>query len=160
KSLDEGVTKIAKGWNGETRLKHDGVVVDTSEKPKIQVEIDGKKREMVAPDRKLYGVVNKLGKQDWVNLCIYTCKKRGAELLDDNLEESSITLNCIVFPPSSKGANSMGSYSIGNSSMSKSFSRPLSRLTCLSVAGLCYTALGENPTGFAVPMPDSMRIKA
>lgn len=158
KSLDEGVTKIAKGWDKEIRIEHDGIVVDTSEKPMIQVEIDGRKREMVAPDRSLYGVINKLGKPDWVNLCINACRKRGFELLNDDFEEKSITLNSIVFPPSSKGANSKSSYSIGNSSMPKSFSRPLSRLTCLSVAGLCYSAIGENPTGFAVPIPENMRV--
>src|SRR5699024_8310424 len=110
-------------------------------------------------DRSLYGVINKLGKPDWVNLCINACRKRGFELLNDDFEEKSITLNSIVFPPSSKGANSKSSYSIGNGSMPKSISRPLSRLSCLSVAGLCYSAIGENPTGFAVPIPESMRVE-
>lgn len=158
-SLDDGVTKIAKGWDKETRIEHKGVVVDTSEKPTIQVEIDGKNREMTAPDRTLYGVINKLGKPDWVNLCISACRERGLELLDGDFEEKSVTLNSIVFPQSSKGANSKSSYSIRNSSMPKSFSRPLSRLTCLSIAGLCYASIGENPTGFAAPMPLSMRVE-
>ncbi|SMO75137.1 hypothetical protein [Fodinibius sediminis] len=158
-SLDDGVTKIAKGWDKETRIEHKGVVVDTSEKPTIQVEIGGKKREMTDPDRTLYGVINKLGKPDWVNLCISACRERGLELLDGDFEEKSVTLNSIVFPQSSKGANSKSSYSIGNSSMPKSFSRPLSRLTCLAVAGLCFSAIGESPTGFAVPMPLDMRVE-
>jgi hypothetical protein len=159
-NLKNGVTKIAKGWDDEIRLKHEGVVVDTSEKPMVQVEIDGRQREMVDPNRILYGVINKLGKPDWVNLCINACRKRGVELLNDDFEEKSVTLNSIVFPQSSKGANSKSSYSIGNSSMPKSFSRSISRLTCLSIAGLCYSALGENPTGFAVPIPLKMRIES
>jgi hypothetical protein len=158
-NLEIGTTKIAKGWNKETRLKHNGVVIDTSDKPIVQVEIDGRAREMVTPDRTLYGVINKLGKPDWVNLCINACRERGLELLNNKFEEKSITLNSIVFPQSSKGANSKGSYSIGNSSMPKSFSKPLSRLTCFAVAGLSYAAIGESPTGFAVPIPLQMRIE-
>lgn len=157
-SLDEGVTKVAKGWGGKTRLEHKGMVVDTSEKPMVQVEVDGKKKTMVDPNRSLYGVINKLGKPDWVNLCINACRNKGIDLITDNFEEKSVTLNSIVFPQSSKGANSKSSYSIGNSSMPKSFSRPISRLTCLAVAGLCCAAIGENPTGFAVPIPQRMRI--
>lgn len=158
--LDEGTTKIAKGWNNETIIKHMGVVVDTSEKPKVQVEIDGRKREMTDPNRILYGVINKLGKPDWVNLCIRACREKGLDLLRDNFEEKAVTLNSIVFPQSSKGANSKSSFSIGNSSMPKSFSTPYSRITCFSVAGLCYSAIGENPTGFAVPIPLKMRVEA
>jgi len=159
-SLEEGLTKVAKGWNNKTKLEHHGVVVDTSLKPMVQVEIDGKQREMIDPDRHLYGVINKLGKPDWVNLCIDACRNKGIELINGEFEEKSVTLNSIVFPQSSKGANSKSSYSIGNSSMPKSFSKPLSRLTCLAVAGLCYSAISESPTGFAIPVPSSMRVEA
>lgn len=159
-SLEEGVTKIAKGWSNKKEIEHKGAVVDTSQKKMVQVEIDGRQREMVDPNRSLYGVINKLGKPDWVNLCINACRTRGMELLTDEFKEKSVTLNSIVFPQSSKGANSKSSYSIGNGSMPKSFSGPLSRFTCLAIAGLCYAAIGENPTGFAVPIPLRMRISA
>lgn len=155
--LDEGTTKVAKGWLNETKIKHEGIVVDTSEKPMIQVEIDGRKREMTDPNRSLYGVINKLGKPDWVNLCIRACRERGLDLLKNNFEEKSVSLNSIVFPQSSKGANSKSSFSIGNGSMPKSFTTPLSRLTCFAVAGLCYSSIGESPSGFAVPIPLRMR---
>lgn len=158
-SIEDGMTKIAKGWNKEIRIEHKGVVVDTSEKPMVSIEIDGKQREIVKPDRRLYGVINKLGKPDWINLCISACRERGIDLLEGNFEEKSVTLNSIVFPQSSKGANSKSSYSIANGSMPKSFSRPLSRLTCLAVAGLCYTAIGESPTGFVVPVPLKIRVE-
>lgn len=159
KSLDEGVTKIAKGWNKETRIEHRGIVVDTSEKPMVQVEIDGKQREMLKPDRRLYGVINKLGSPEWFNLCINACRERGIELLKDDFEEGSVTFNNIVSPQSSRGANSKNSFSLSTGSMSKTVSRPLSRLTCFAAAGLCIAALGENPTGFAVPIPLEMRVE-
>ena len=155
--LEEGTTKVAKGWDGNNIVHHEGVVVDTSQKPMIQVEIDGKKREMTDPNRSLYGVINNLGKPDWVNLCILACKERGLDLLKDNFEEKSVSLNSIIFPQSSKGANSKSSFSIGNGSMPKSFTTPLSRLTCFAVAGLCFSAIGESPSGFAVPIPLRMR---
>ncbi|WP_138431785.1 hypothetical protein [Fodinibius saliphilus] len=158
-SLEDGVTKIAKGWDKETKIEHKGVVVDTSEKPTIQVEIDGKHREIMKPDRRLYGVINKLGSPEWFNLCINACRERGIELLKDDFEEGSVTFNSIVSPQSSRGANSKNSYSLGTGSMSKTVSRPLSRLTCLAAAGLCFAALGENPTGFAVPIPLGMRVE-
>lgn len=158
KDLEDGNTKIANGWDDIHEIEHGGAVVDTSERPMVQIEIRGEKREIVDPDRRLYGVINKLGKPDWVNLCIYACRTRGIELLEGSFEEKAITLNSIVFPQSSKGANSKSSCSIRNASMPKSFSRPLSRLTCLAVAGLTYAAIGQSPTGFAIPSPQKMRI--
>lgn len=158
--LDDGTTKVAKGWDDSIIVHHEGVVIDTSQKPMIQVEINGKKREMTDPNRSLYGVINKLGKPDWVNLCVKACREKGVELIKNEFQEKSVTLNSIVFPQSSKGANSKSSFSIGNGSMPKSFTTPLSRLTCFAVAGLCFSAIGESPSGFAVPIPLNMRTEA
>lgn len=155
--LVEGTTKTTKGWEGKTIINHDGIVVDTSIRPMVQVEINGKQREILDTNRRLFGVINKLGKPEWVNLCIRACREKGYELINDEFKEESITFNSIVFPQSSKGANSKNSFSIGNSSMPKSFTTPLSRLTCFAVAGLCFSAIGENPSGFATPIPLRMR---
>jgi len=157
-SLDDGVTKITKGWHKETKIEHMGAVVDVAQKPYIQVEINGENREIVKPDRRLYGVINKLGNPKWYNLCISACRERGLELLNDNFKKV-VTFNSIVSPQSSRGANSKNSYSLGTGSISPTISKPLSRFTCLAVAGLCYSAIGENPTGFAIPMPLFMRME-
>lgn len=161
-SVEEGFTKKLSGWDKTKEVEHNGAVVDTSEDPMIEIELGNKKVEIKKPIRKLYGAINGNLKRQvtWFNLCLYACRKKGIELIKDDFEKKAVTLNNIVFPQGSKGANSKNSFSIGNSSLSRSFSTSLSRLTCLAVAGLVHSSIGEIPTGFVVPMPSSMRIDA
>jgi hypothetical protein len=156
--LEEGTTKKAPGWDGHTSISTDGAAVDTSEDATTTITIGTRTMEIAKPDRKLYGVINKLGKPDWVNLCVYACRHRGLELLDGTFQEESITFNSIVLPQGSKGGNASNAFSIGNSSLSKGVSRAVSRLTCLAVAGLLKAATGQIPEGFALPVPREMRL--
>lgn len=159
KDWRDGTTLKAPGWDGSQVIDAEQAFVDTSDETKIDVEIRGKVHSIPRPERTLYGVINKLGKPDWVNLCVYACRHRGIELLDGEFEEESITFNSIVLPQASKGANASSSFSIGNSSLPKSFSRKVSRMTCLAVAGLIRCATGQLPVGFAVPVPREMRLE-
>jgi len=159
-SLDEGMTKKALGWDKLEQIKHEGAVVDVSENTKIEIQINNRKEKIIKPDRKLYSAINgNLKKQvTWFNLCVYTCHNRGLSLLENDFEEKSITLNSLVFPQGSKGANSSNSYSIGNSSLTNKYSTSISRFTPIAVAGLVFAAIGEIPTGFAIPVPLKMRV--
>ncbi len=156
--LKEGTTRKAPGWDDKNLISTEGAAVDTSEDTTVTVSIGNKTIEIPRPDRKLYGTINKLGKPDWVNLCVYACRHRGLELIDGTFQEQSITFNSIVLPQGSKGGNASNSFSIGNSSLPKSLSRSMSRLTCLAVAGLLKASTGQIPDGFALPVPRDMRL--
>jgi hypothetical protein len=158
KGLEKGLTKKSSGWDGNKIIETDNSEVDVSINSKITVPIKGEQREINDPERRLYSVINGLGNPRWFNLCIYACKNRGIEILEGNFEEEKITFNKTVFPLGSKGANSQNSFSITNSTMSKTVSRSVSWLTCLAVAGLSVSAIGQSSKGFAVPIPSQMRI--
>lgn len=157
--LQEGTTFKAPGWDQQKVIYTEGAVVDTSDDQEIQITIGDRITSIKAPERTLYGVINKLGKPDWVNLCIYACRHRGIELLEGHFEEKTITFNSIVLPQASKGANASNSFSIGNGSLSGSLSTKMSRLTVLAVAGLIRSASGQSPIGFAVPVPHDLRLE-
>ena len=158
--LDDGTTKKAAGWDGETLISTEGAAMDTSDDSTTSITVGNNVFEVKKPDRQLYGVINKLGKPDWVNLCVHACRHRGADLLEGTFEEDSVTFNSIVLPQGSKGGNAGNAFSIGNSSLPKSVSRSVSRLTCLAVAGLLYGATGNIPEGFALPVPKYMRLES
>lgn len=158
KGLEKGLTYKSSGWDGTKNIETNDSEVDVSDNSKISVPIRGEQREIDNPERRLYSVINGLGNPRWFNLCIYACKNRGIEILEGNFEEDKVTFNKTVFPLGSKGANSQNSFSITNSTMSKTVSRSVSWLTCLAVAGLAISAIGQSSKGFAVPIPSKMRI--
>jgi hypothetical protein len=158
--LEKGTTKKAPGWDGTQVVSTEGAAVDTSDDTTTSITVGNKVYEVKKPDRQLYGVINKLGKPDWLNLCVYACRHRGLELLDGTFEESSVTFNSVVLPQGSKGGNASNAFSIGNSSLPKPTSRSASRRICLAVAGLLYSATGNIPEGFAVPVPRHIRLES
>lgn len=157
--LEKGLTYKSSGWDGTDTIETNASEVDVSENSKISVPIRGKQEEIDDPERRLYSIINGLGNPRWFNLCIYACKNRGIEILEGNFEEDKVTFNKTVFPLGSKGANSQNSFSITNSTMSTTVSRSVSWLTCLAVAGLSVSAIGQSSKGFAIPIPLEMRIK-
>lgn len=144
----------------EALIPDEGVAKDTSGDTMVSVKVGNKTYSRPEPIRQLYSILNKFADATWLNLCIYSCRheETAMALLEDNFEEEKITFNSAVLPQSSKGANSSSSFSIGNASLSKTISRRLSRSTCLAVAGLIRTAIGDIAEGFAIPVPRHMRI--
>ena len=144
----------------EALISTEGAAVDTSESKTTSVEMEGGQTyDIPDPTQRLYGALNKYADPTWINLCVYACRHEHEALLDGSFEEEKITFNSAVLPQSSKGANSGNAYSIRNASLSKSTSRPLSRRTCLAVAGLLRVGAGDANTGFAVPVPRSMTVE-
>lgn len=160
----KGFTLKAKGWDGIVEIPTHEVEIDVSLDKKTFIDIGGKRHEITDPHRQLYGVVNKLGAPDWFNLCVYAGHKRGLDLLHDRFDEPTIGMNSIVLPQASKGAFSKGAFSIGNSSLPASVTRPLSRMTCLAVAGFVVAVQGQAPQkgeqGFILPVPKHIRLNA
>ena len=153
KIMEKGLwVKKDKVWDGEELIPHAGVVIDTSEEPTIILELGKINYAITAPARELYGVLNKLGSPKWFNACIYTCRKKGIELLQNKFKEK-ISFNSIVLPQSSKGAISSSSFSIANGSLPGKFGKQWGREICLAVAGLLTSARGSIKNGFALPVP-------
>lgn len=143
----------------EALVLTEGAAIDTSEDDTATVEVGGQTYDITSPIQRLYGALNKYADPTWINLCVYTCRHEYESLLDGSFEEEKITFNSAVLPQSSKGANSGNAYSIRNASLSKSTSRPLSRLTCLAMAGLLRAGVGDTNTGFAVPVPRRIEVE-
>jgi len=143
----------------EALIHAEGALIDTSDDSTVDIKVGGETYGIAEPRRKLVAAINKLADATWFNLCVYLCRHQGRALLRDEFEESKVTFNSAVLPQASKGANSSNSYSIGNSSLSKTVSRNLSRSTCLAVAGLVRVAIGDLGQGFAIPVPRRIRLQ-
>ncbi len=160
KGFREGkVVKKSKTWDNNTIINHNGAVVDTGEKPQISVEIGDKLTWISTPNRDLYGIINGfLGKDiAWFNACVQACRELGVELLNNKFQHT-ISINSLVFPQGSKGANSSNSFSINNGSLAGRFKEKLSRYTCLGTAGLIYSARAAREYKVAVPVPKNISL--
>lgn len=146
-------------WDGNITVPHFGLYVDTSDDRKITIEQGNDQTEIIDPIRELYGVLNKHGEPPWLNDCIFTCRARALEIVNDNFNETGITFNSIILPQSNKGGNSANSFSIGNTSLPKKHVVQWSREICLAVAGLIIGARGSIQNGFAIPMPLNISIE-
>lgn len=159
----KGHTLKQPGWDKLQTISTEGAEVDVSAEKEIGIIIGEKSYSITDPERQLYGVINKLGKPDWLNLCVYACRNQGRVIIENTFEEASISFNSIVMPQVSKGAFSKDSFAINNGSLPKSMSTPLSRSLCLAVAGLIVSGIGQSPKkgmqGFAIPSPRSMQLE-
>ena len=161
-----GQAKKLAGWDKRTLTPTDGIEVDTSKDLYEKVEIDGKTIKLFSSSQSLYRAINKLGKADWFNLCVYSCREKGKALIEGTFKASSISFNSMVLPQASKGASGSDSFSIDNVKikLSSATTADLGRYTCLAVAGIIIAANGQIPQkqtqGFAVPVPESMRLRA
>ncbi len=149
------IVKKDKTWHNTEIIEHEGAVVDTSEDLKILLEMGKEIKPVTAPLRELYGVINKLGSPKWFNACIYTCRKKGKELLIDTFSGKT-SFNKIILPQSSKGAMSDNSFSIGNRSIMPKYSKKWEREIYLAVAGLIACSRGSLNNGFAIPAPSEI----
>jgi hypothetical protein len=163
-----------------TLVDTEGAAVSLSEEEEwISVPDRSKFRN---PIRELYATINSLRTSNapWFNLCVYLCRNRGEDLIENKdlaasedageevslekgiFKDDYVTLNATLLPQASKGANSERAFSITNGSLGTPLVRSLSRRNCFAVAGLLYAAVGHYhlPTkGFSVPVPQRLRLE-
>jgi hypothetical protein len=158
-----GQTLKTAGWDEATSIPTHGLEVDVSTDPTLEIPVGERTITITEPLRQLYGVANKIGSPEWLNLCIHACRTRGRHLINGDFEEGSVTLNSLVLPEASKGAFSASSFAIENKNLPNSITKRMSRFTCLAVAGLIVSARGQSPQksiqGFAVPVPQRLRLE-